>query len=80
MSSAFFCVFSTLAHTSLVVRLPRPIEGNGGTTIFRSFTELAVPLHAAGVVGTLDCDLYIYIYNSGILSTTVTLDIKDAIL
>ena len=50
------------------------------TQILNYLQKLPVPLHAAGIIGTLNlCDFSLY--NSGIQSTTVSLwDLKDAIL
>ena len=55
----------------VVVCLPRPMEGMGRLQFSDLFTELPVPPHVAGVIGTFFI----------ILSTTVSvIDRKDAIL
>ena len=49
--------------------LPRPMGGNGSQSNFQLFGELPVPLHATGVLETLNfCSFQYY---SGILSTNI---------
>ena len=42
-------------HKTVVVCLPRPMEGMGRLQFSDLFTELPVPPQATGVVGTLNC-------------------------
>ena len=62
-----------LDHT-VVVFLPRPMEGMGLLQFSDLFTELPVPPQAAGVVGTFNGLLYI------ILSTTLSFFLENTIL
>ena len=59
------CVYITrgfcLICIYVVVRLPRPFEGKGVTSIFRSYQKLPVPPQATGVIGTLNCCAFSYI-------------------
>ena len=55
----------------VVVCLIRPMEGKGGGGHSNSqfFGELPFPQHAAELVGTLNC--CVFLYHSGILSTMI---------
>ena len=44
----------TISSSSVVVCLPRPMEGMGRLQFSDLFTELSVPPQAAGVVGTIN--------------------------
>ena len=63
-------------HLTIVVCLPKPIEGMGRLQFSDLITELPVPPQTAEVVGTFYC-----LKKKIIMSTAVSvLDLKDAIL
>ena len=63
---------ATTDHVYVVVRFPRDMEGMGVTPLFRSLQKLTVLPQADRVVGILNWCAF-SLYNSGILSTTVSL-------
>ena len=63
---------ATTDHVYVVVRFPRDMEGIKITPLFRSLQKLTVLPQADRIVGTLNWCAF-SLYNSGILSTTVSL-------